>query len=210
MILIAGVIIVGTLYWCSKKVKSGELTCGMNLWDITRSEFDNLINKRKFSALNSWVNTPYLFQFYAGKFNELETCIFSIGKGRYTPPFLGVLITSISLPFPDFIIKPKSLTQEVGDMLGVREHHAVIPASLIDNYDVSSEDDGRFAAKLTPDIVSLFLHNEGVSVEYLNGALLVTPTLISEEKNYEPAVQLAHAFAYSLGVDIAQKKASDS
>jgi hypothetical protein len=198
MILIAVLIIVGTLYWCSKKVKSGELTCGMNLWDITRSEFDKLINKRKFSALNSWVNTPYLFQFYAGKFNEFETCIFSIGKDRYCPPTLGVLITSISLTFPNFIIRPKPFTQEVGDMLGMREHSAAIPASLIDKYDVKSEDDGMFASKLTPEIVSMFLNNEGISVEYLDGALLVTPTLISEDKNYESAVQLAHAFALSL------------
>lgn len=203
MILIAGLIIAGTLYWCSK-VKSGELTCGMNLWDITRSKFDKLINKRKFSALNSWVNTPYLFQFYAGNFNGLETCIFSIGKGRYRPPTLAVLITSISLPFPNFIISPKSFSQEVRDMLGVREHYAAIPASLIDKYDVKSEDDGKFASKLTPEIVSMFLNNEDVSVEYLNGALLVTLTLISEEKNYEPAVQLAHALALSLGVDIAK------
>ena len=211
MILIAVLIIIGTLYWCSKMVTSGELTCGMNLWDITRSEFDKLINKRKFSALNSWVNTPYLFQFYAGKFNELETCIFSIGKDRYSgPPTLGVLTTSISLSFPNFIISPKSFTQEIGDMLGMRDHCAAIPASLIDKYDVKSEDDGRFASKLTPEIVSMFLNNEDVSVEYLNGALLVTPTLISEEKNYESAVQLAHAFALSLGVDIAKKKASDN
>ncbi len=179
IILIAVLIVVGTLYWCGKKVKSGELTCRMNLCDITRSEFDKLINKRKFSALNSWVNTPYLFQFFAGKFNELETCIFSIGTDRYSPPTLGVLITSINLSFPNFIISPKSFTQEVGDMLGMREHYAAIPASLIDKYDVSSEDDGRFAAKLTPEIVSLFLNSEGVSVEYLNGALLINPPLIS-------------------------------
>ncbi len=121
----------------------------------------------------------------------------------------GVLITSISLPFPNFIIRPKSFTQEVGDMLGMREHFAAIPASLIDKYAVKSEDEGRFASKLTPEIVSMFLNNEDVSVEYLNGALLVTPALISEEKNYEPAVQLAHALALSLGVVIA-KKASDS
>lgn len=209
MILIAGLIIAGTFYWCSK-VKSGELTCGMNLWDITRSEFDKLINKRKFSALNSWVNTPYLFQFYAGKFNELETCIFSIGKSRYSPPTLGVLITSLSLPFPNFIIGPKSFTQEVGDMLGTREHFAAIPASLIDKCEVKSEDDGRFASKLTPEIISMFLNNEGVSVEYLDGALLVTTPLISEEKNYERAVLLAHSFAQSLGVDIAKKKAEEN
>lgn len=201
MMLIAVLVIVGTLYWCSKKVKSGELTCGMNLWDITRSEFDKLINNRKFSALNSWINTPYLFQFYAGKFNELETCIFSIGKDRYCSPTLGVLITSINLPCPNFIIRPKSFTQEVGDMLGTREHYAAIPASIIGKYDVKSEDDGRFASKMTPEIVGMFLNNEDVSVEYLDGALLVTPTLVSEEKNYESAVQLAHAFALSLGVE---------
>lgn len=209
MILIAGLIIAGTLYWCSR-IKSGELTCGMNLWDITRSEFDKLISKRKFSALNSWVNTPYLSYFYAGKFNELETCIFSIGKDRYNPPTFGVLITSISLPFPNFIIRPKSFTQEVGDMFGMREHLTAIPASLIDKYEVKSEDEGIFASNLTPEIISMFLNNEDVAVEYLNGALLVTPTLISEEKNYEPAVQLAHAFARSLGVDMDKKKASNN
>lgn len=207
MILIAVLIIVGTLYWCSKKVKSGELTCGMNLWDITRSEFDKLVKKRKFSALNSWVNTPYLSYFYAGKFNELDTCIFTIVEGRYSPPYLGVLITSIRLPFPNFIIRPKSFTQEVGDMLGVREHHAAIPASLIDKYDVSSEDDARFASQLTAEIISMFIKNEEVSVEYLDEALLVMPRMINEEKNYEPAVQLAHAFALSLGMDISKKKA---
>ena len=210
MILIAVLIVVGTLYWCSKKVKSGELTCGMNLWDITRNEFDKLINKRKFSALNSWVSTPYLAYFYAGKFNELETCIFSIGKDRYSPPTFGVLITSISLPFPNFVISPKSFTQEVGDMLGMRAHSAAIPASLKDKYDVKSEEDGRFASMLTPEIVSMFLNNEGVSVEYLDGALLVTPSLISEEKNYEPAVRFAHAFALSLGVDITSNKATEN
>jgi len=204
-ILIAVLIIVGTLYWCSKKVKSGELTCGMNLWDITRSEFDKLINKRKFSALNSWVNTPYLFPFYAGKFNELETCIFGICKDRYSPPTLGVLITSINLPFPNFIIRPKSFTQDVRDMLGMQDRYATIPASLIDKFDVKSEDDGRFASNLTPEIVNMLLNNEDVSVEYLDGSLLVTTTLISEEKiseekYYESAVQLAHAFALSLGV----------
>lgn len=206
MILIAVLIVVGTLYWCSKKVKSGGLTCGMNLWDITRGEFDKLVNKRMFSALNSWVNTPYLSYFYAGKFNELDTCIFTIVEGRYSPPFLVVLITSIRLPFPNFVIRPKSFTQEVGDMLGVREHHAAIPAALIDKYDVSSEDDERFASQMTAQIVSMFLNNGDVSVEYLDGALLVTTRLISEEKNYQPAVQLAHAFAQSLGA----KKASDS
>lgn len=205
MILIALLIIVGTYYWCSKKVKSGELTCGMNLWDITRSEFDKLVNNRKFATLNSWVNTPYLSQFFAGKFNEIETCIFSRCEGRYSPTTLGVLITSITLPFPNFIIRPKSFTQEVGDMLGMREHYATIPASLIDKYDVKSEDDGIFASKLTPEIISMFLNNEDASVEYLNGALLVTPPLISEEKNYEPAVQLAHAFAQSLGVNLVNK-----
>ncbi len=74
---------------------------------------------------------------------------------------------------------------------------------------MKSEDDGRFAARLTPEIISLFLNNEGVSVEYLNGALLITPSLISNEKNYEPAIQLAHAFAQSLGMDTADKKAAD-
>lgn len=209
MILIALLVIVGTFYWCSK-IKSGELTCGMNLWDITRSEFDKLIMKRKFSALNSWVNTPYISQFYAGKFNELETCIFSLVEGRYSPTYLGVLITSIDLPFPNFIVRPKSFTQEVGDMLGVRDHHVTIPASLIDKYDVTSEDDGRFASELRPKIISLFLSNEGVSVEYLNGALLVISTLTGEEKNYESAVQLAHDFAQSLGVVIAKVRASDN
>ena len=209
-ILIILLFVIGTLWWCDKKVKSGDLTCGMGLRDITRREFDKLLGERKFSALNSWVTTPYLSQFYAGKFNELETCIFTIVEGRYSPPLLAVLITSASVPFPNFVIRPKSFTQEVGDMLGVREHHAAIPASLIDKYDVSSEDDEKFSSQLMAEIVCLFLHNEGVSVQFLNGALLVILPLISEEKNYEPAVQLAHAFAESFGVDIAKKKAIGS
>lgn len=206
LILIVVLIIVGTIRWCEKRVKSGEITCGMDLWDISRREFDKLINKRKFSALNSWVNTPHLFQFFAGKFNGIETCIFSIGTDRYSPITFGVLLTSIKLPFPDFIIRPKSFSQEVGDMLGMRQHDAAISAPLIDKYDVSSEDDGWFAAKLTPEMVSLFLSNEGVSVEYLNGALLITPSLISNEKNYEPAVQRAHVFAQLLGIETAKQE----
>lgn len=60
----------------------------------------------------------------------------------------------------------------------------------------------------------MLLNNEDVSVEYLDGALLVTTALtteekISEEKYYESAVQLAHSFALSLGVDIAISKVAD-
>ena len=205
LILIVVLIIVGTIHWCEKKVKSGELTCGMDLWDISRRQFDTLINRRKFSILTSRVNTPHLFQFFAGKFNGIETCIFSIGTDRYSPITMGVLLTSVKLQFPNFIIRPKSFSHEVGDMLGMRQHCAAIPPALIDKYDVSSEDDNRFAAELTPEIVGLFLNNEGVAVEYLSGSLLITPSLISDEKNYEPAVQSAHSFAQLLGMDTAEQ-----
>ena len=198
-------IVVGTIKWCEINVKSGDLTCGMGLRDISRREFDKLINKRKFSVLNSWVNTPYLSQFFAGKVNGIDTCIFSISTSRYSPITLGVLLSSIDTPFPSFFIRSKSFSQEVGDMLGMRQHHAAYPDALIDKYDVSSEDDGRFSAMLTPEIIRFFLDNEGVSVEVLGGGLLVTPSFKSDPKNYELAVERVLALVQMLGVNIAKQ-----
>ncbi len=86
-------------------------------------------------------------------------------------------------------------------MLGIRAHQAVIPDALIAKYDVSSEDDGRFASMLTPEIVSFFLNNEGVSAEVHSGTLLITPSLRSDPKNYEPAIQCAHGFAQLVGMN---------
>ena len=85
-------------------------------------------------------------------------------------------------------------------MLGMRQHHAAIPESLIHKYYVSSEDVGRLAAMLTPEDVRFFLDNEGVSAEYHSGSILITPSLISKPENYELAVQRAHAFAQQLGM----------
>lgn len=197
-ILIVVLLVIGTLWWCDRKVPSGQITCGMGLWDISRREFDRLISKRRFSALTSWVNTPYLSQFFAGNVNDIDTCIFSIAKDRYSPITLGVLLTSVNLPFSNFIIRPKSFSQEVGDMLGVRHHHAAFPQSLIDKYDISSEDEGVLAGMLNPEIIRFFLQNEGLSAELHNGALLVTPSLTSNDENYEPAIQRAHALAQLL------------
>lgn len=205
-ILIIVLIVIGTIQWCERKVKSGDITCGMGLRDISRREFDKLINKRKFSVLNSWVATPYLSQFFAGRVKGIDTCIFSISVGRYSPIILGVLLTSINLPSPNFVIRPKSFSQEVGDMLGMRQHHTAYPETLIDKYDVSSEDDGRFAAMLTPEIIRFLLDNEGVSVEVLDGDLFVTPSLISDPQNYEPAIERVHAIAQMLGVNIAKQR----
>lgn len=198
LIIAMVLLVIGTLWWCERKVPSGQITCGMGLWGISRREFDALLNKRKFSAITSWVNTPYLSQFFAGTHNGLNTCIFTIAKDRYTPITLGVLLTSLDLPFPNFTIRPKSFSQEVGDMLGIRDHRAAFPQSLMDKYDISSEDDGSISGMLTPEIVSFFLENEGLSAELQSGALLITPSLTSFEKNYGPAVQRAHALAQLL------------
>ncbi|MBJ6751502.1 hypothetical protein [Geomonas anaerohicana] len=199
LILVVVVLVMGTLWWCEKKVPSGQITCGLGLWDISRCEFDGLINNRKFSALASWVNTPYLSKFFAGEVNGINTCVFSISRSRYSPITLGVLLTSLDLALPNFTLRPKTLTEEVGDMLGIGDHHASFPQSLLDMYEISSEDEGSFAAMLRPEAVTFFLQHEGMSAEYQDGALLVTPWLVSNDQSYEPAVQLAHALAQLLG-----------
>ncbi|MBJ6802807.1 hypothetical protein [Geomonas propionica] len=199
LILVVVVLVIGTLWWCEKKVPSGQITCGLGLWDISRHEFDALFNERKFSALTSWVNTPYLSQFFAGAVNGINTCVFTISRSRYSPITLGVLLTSLNLAIPNFILRTKTFTEEVGDMLGIGEHHASFPQSLLDMYEISSEDEGTFAAMLRPETVTFFLQHEGMSAEYRDGALLVTPSLISNDQNYEPAVRLAHALAQLLG-----------
>ena len=139
LILVVVVLVIGTLWWCEKKVPSGQITCGLGLWDISRREFDALLNNRKFSALGSWVNTPYLSQFFAGAVNGID-----------------------------------------------------------DMYEISSEDEGTFAAMLRPEAATFFLQHEGMSAEYQDGALLVTLSLISNDQDYEPAVQRAHALAQLL------------
>jgi hypothetical protein len=96
-------------------------------------------------------------------------------------------------------LKPKTFTEEVGDRLGIGDHRASFPQILLDMYDISSEDDGAFAGMLRPGIITFFLHHGGLSAEYQNGALLVTPSLISNEQNYELAVQRTHALAQLLG-----------
>ncbi len=198
LILVVVVLVIGTLWWCEKKVPSGQITCGLGLWDISRREFDALLNNRKFSALGSWVNTPYLSQFFAGAVNGIDTCVFSISRSRYSPITLGVLLTSLNLAIPKFTLRPKTLTEEVGDMFGIGDNHASFPQALLDMYEISSEDEGTFAAMLRPEAATFFLQHEGMSAEYQDGALLVTLSFISNDQDYEPAVQRAHALAQLL------------
>lgn len=83
-------------------------------------------------------------------------------------------------------------------MLGIGDHHASLPQSLLDMYEISSEDEGTFAAMLRPEAATFFLQHEGMSAEYQDGALLVTPSLIRNDQDYEPAVQRAHALVQLL------------
>ncbi len=84
-------------------------------------------------------------------------------------------------------------------MLGIGDHEASFPQSLLDMYEIFSEDEGTFAAMLRPEAATFFLQHEGMSAEYQDGTLLVTPWLVSNDQSYEPAVQLAHALAKLLG-----------
>jgi len=181
-------IVFSNKYWREKRSKSFDIACVMGLSKISRREFDQLINIRKFSLLKEEVLTS---TFLFGTVNGINTCIFNINRGR-APANIGVFLTSIDHSFPKFVIRPKSLLSAI-------QHHAY-PETLTNKCDVSSEDNERFAAMLTPEIIRFFLDHECISVEVGNNALLCVPGFPLDMYDYEPAIQRAHAIALLLRV----------
>lgn len=195
-ILMVSFAVFGILRWLSK-MKDEEQIKEAGLQRIGRREFDKLIGPRKFSCLHSPLFSSGTIDHYYGPSGEYNTCLFTIVAGRNLT-YLTVLIPSIKVEVPHFIIKPKSFSAEVRDMLGIKEHHPALPLQLIDQYDITSTNDRIFALMLTPEIIAYFLKNEGVWVEVAGDGLMIRHPLKGVRENYETALKRSHDLAVLL------------
>jgi len=193
--------IVAAIYSFRRQRKSDFATSKLGLTRATKRKFNNSKEKAKFSCMQSWSAPPRAHNFYHGTISGFDTFVFSLANTR-TTSVITVLLKSNFNHLPHFIIKPKSFTEEVGDMLGIRKHHPLYPFELIDKYDVSSDDDAKFASILTPEIIGYFFENEGVWVEVLRGHLMVRNPILDDPENYEIAINKTLCFAHLLGVNL--------
>lgn len=150
--------------------------------------------------MQSWSAPPRAHNFYRGTVDGFDTFVFSLANTR-TTSVITILLKSHFNHLTHFIIKPKSFTEEVGDMLGIRNHSPLYPFELIDKYDVSSDDDAKLASILTPEVIGYFFVNEGVWVEVLGGHLMVRNPILDEPEKYEIAINKTLCFAHLLGVN---------
>lgn len=190
--------LVTAVIWYRKKNLADAEALKLRLVRISKSEFDSVLEDRKFSCMYSWVATPATRNFFKGIINGFNTYLFSIAATKTTSN-LSVLLKSEFTQLPNFKIKPKSFTEEVGDMLGIRNHYPAYPAELIDKYDITSDDDNKLSPILTPEIIGCFLKNEDVWVEVQRGDLMVLTTLIDDAENFKEAIEMAHTLAHLFG-----------
>lgn len=195
-ILMVSFAVFGILRWLSK-MRDEEQVKEAGLQRIGRREFDKFIGPRKFSCMHSPIFSSDTVDHYYGPLGEYNACLFTIVAGRNLT-YLTVLIRSINVEIPHFIIKPKSFTAEVRDMLGIKAHHPSLPWQLIDKYDITSTDDGIFVPMLTPEIIAYFLGNEGVWVEVAGDDLMIRHPLKGVRENYETALKRSYDLAVLL------------
>lgn len=199
---IAIVALLAVLAFADWRRRSGQVrsaTGALGLVGIERDDFREMVGGRKFSCLHSWVNTPYPMEFFRGVRDGVSFCLFSIGRGRNLT-YLAVLVLSGKEDLPHFVIKPKSFTEEVGDMMGWRSHPAAYPSELLNYYDVSSETAEAVAPVFTQEMIGFFLTNEGTWAEVVSGALMVEHPLKSDPAQFETAITRTFALAKLLGM----------
>lgn len=199
LIILLFLSLVTAVLWYRRKNLADAEALKLRLVRISKSEFDCILENRKFSCMNSWVATPATRNFFKGTIDGFNTYLFSIAATKSTSN-LSVLLKSGFSQLPNFIIKPKSFTEEVGDMLGVRNHHPAYPADLINKYNITSDDDNKLSSMLTPEIIGYFMKYEDVWVEVQRGDLMVQPTLRDDAENFTEAIEIAHTLARVFGI----------
>jgi len=197
------------IYSFRRQRKSDSATSKLGLKKTSKRKFYTSLEKAKFSCMQSWSAPPRAHNFYHGTIGGFDTFVFSLANTR-TTSVITILLKSHFSHLPHFIIKQKSFTEEVGDMLGIRKHCPLYPFELVDKYDVSSDDDAKLASILTPEVIGYFFVNEGVWVEVLGGHLMVRNPILDDPEKYEMAINKTLRFAHLLGVNPTNRENGDS
>jgi len=169
---------------------------------ISKREFKRILGKHKYTCLTSRISSPGTGDYFQGTYEGVNACIFSIATGGKftTTQRLAVLLKGDFSHLPHFIVKSKSFSGEVGDMLGLRKHDPSYPTPLIDKYDVISDDNTATASILTSEFVNYCLTEEGIGVEAFGGDLLIYTILDVVPENYEVAIRQAYRLVNTLGI----------
>ena len=197
---ILGVLAIITEYF--RKRKANLFVAKIAFRRISGREFRRMLGKHKYACLTSRIASPATGDYFQGTYEGVISCIFTIATGgKYTTTRrLAVLLKGDFSHLPHFIVKSKSFSGEVGDMLGLRKHDPLYPMRLIDKYDVISDDSTATASILTSQFVDYSLTEEGIGVESFGGDLLIYTILDVVPENYEVAIRQAYRLAGLLGI----------
>lgn len=197
---ILGVVAIITEYL--RKRKADLFVAKIAFQRISGREFKRILGKHKYACLNSRIASPATGDYFQGTYEGVNSCIFSIATGGKftTTRRLAVLLKGDFSHLPHFIVKAKSFSGEVGDMLGIRKHDPSYHTPLIDKYDVVTDDNAATASILAPEFVNYCLTEEGIGVEAFGGDLLIYTILDVVPENYELAIRQAYLLASTLGM----------
>jgi len=207
---VLGVLALITEYF--RKRKANLFVSKISFRRISGREFKRILGKHKYACLTSSIASPATGDYFQGTYEGVNACIFSIATGGKftTTRRLAVLLKGNFSHLPHFIVKSKSFSGEVGDMLGLRKHDPSYPTPMIDKYDVISDDNTATASILTSEFVNYCLTEEGIGVEAFGGDLLIYTILDVVPENYDVAIRQAYRLANTLGMAFERNSDDDS
>lgn len=207
--VVLGVLALITEYF--RKRKANLFVAKIAFHRISGREFKRMLGKHKYACLTSRIASPATGDYFQGTYEDINSCLFTIATGgKFTSTRrIAVLLKDEFSHLPHFIVKSKSFSGEVGDMLGLRKHDPSYPTSLIDKYDVISDDNTATASILTSEFINYCLTEEGIGVEAFGGDFLVYTILDVVPENYEVAIRQAYGLANTLGMALERNSDDD-
>lgn len=185
-----------------RRRKIAKVSDRLNLKRVGSTEFKRLLRGHKYVSLNSRFVPISTGEYFCGEHGGLSACVFSVSErtGQYSTKKRLAVIVKDGIPSDCWLtVVPKSFWGEVGDMLGRRKCDRMLPAVLVDKYDVSFEGDNPNYGIITPGFLDYCLQNEGVKLETHGGDLLLTTLLDAIPGNYGIAINQATWVAHLLG-----------
>nr|WP_320048888.1 hypothetical protein [uncultured Desulfuromonas sp.] len=208
--ILALLILLGSFYEHLRREKIDLGYKKLGFKKFAKSKFKEKLGKHKFACFAMSVGQTSPSLHYFGAYKGFNVIIFCVTKERHTQTRFGLLIKDVFSELPNFIIKQKTITSEVRDMLNPAGINPAYPSSVTNEFDVVTEDSVTIAEIFTAEFTEFLLNTGGILVEVFDGDLMVYPTVPFSPKNCEDALEQAYRVAANLKKSIEAIESTES
>jgi hypothetical protein len=153
-----------------------NIEANINFTDLTVSEFDRFVDRKKFSILSPRIWPVHILDPKRSSCSGFDICIFQIGITDGSPGGAyqtGVFLRSPTLNLPKFTLKPTTLGQRFLQLFRSKDIDTSAAPFFSENYSITGESGSRIRSLFKSEVLKYFEVNEGITAEANGNSFII-------------------------------------